>query len=106
MQLRTESDNDNARCRLWLDGELSIYHAAELKTALLQAIDDCRELELNLAGVTELDTAGAQLLILAKREADARGKRLLLGEYSPVALEAIERLNLAACLDARQETMP
>lgn len=52
------------RCRLALSGELTIYHAATLKAELLTALADLKQpLEMDLSAVTELDTAGVQLLL-------------------------------------------
>ena len=62
---------------LALDGELTIYRAAETRTGLLAALSDSPEgLEIDLAGVTEIDSAGVQLLMAARRDAQARGQWL------------------------------
>lgn len=78
-------------------GELTIFRAAELKTEWLQALEGAGSaLELDLAGVTELDTAGLQLLMVLKREAAAQGRTLRLHGHSPAVLEVFELLNVAA----------
>ncbi|MGM9512848.1 STAS domain-containing protein [Roseateles sp. DB2] len=85
-----------ARC-LHPQGELTIFRAAELKSEWLQALHDADgTLELDLAGVTELDTAGLQLLMMLKREATAQGRPLRLHGHSPAVLEVFELLNVAA----------
>ncbi|MEW6612563.1 MAG: STAS domain-containing protein [Pseudomonadota bacterium] len=89
-------DKENDICRLGIDGEMSIYTAAALKDALLQPLADCAELEVSLAGVSELDGAGLQLLLLLKREAARRDKALRLVAHSPATLEVLELCNLAA----------
>lgn len=81
---------------LALHGEFSIYQAAAGKERVLAALAETEELELDLAGVTEMDTAGIQLLILAKREAMAAGKTLRLTGHSPAVVEIIELFGLAA----------
>lgn len=83
-------------CRAQITGEVSIYHAVEFKERVLALLETCGELELNLAGVTELDTAGLQILLLAKREAERAGKGLHLIAHSDAAREVIELYNLAA----------
>jgi anti-sigma B factor antagonist len=80
---------------LHLQGELTIYTVAEQKTRLLDALARGDGLDINLSNVTEIDSAGLQLLILAKREATSAGKRLRLCEHSPAASELIELYNLA-----------
>lgn len=81
---------------LRIDGELTIFRAAELKPVLL---DDPAPLEIDLSGVTELDTAGVQLLMLAKATALAAQRELRLVAHSPAVTEVFELLNLAAYFD-------
>lgn len=90
-----------SRSSLQLDGELTIYRAAELKPLLLEAVgtaggDDALPLTLGLAEVTEIDTAGVQLLLLARREAAALGRPLLLQDPSPAVRDAFALLDLGA----------
>ena len=59
---------------LVIEGELTIFTAAEQKTQLLSFLKPLTTLEINLANVNEIDTAGLQLLILIKREAAHTGK--------------------------------
>ena len=73
------------RVRFRPEGELSIYTAADSKVALLNALAGAEDLEIDLASVTEIDTAGVQLLILLKREANRQGKRLVLTELYHLA---------------------
>ena len=78
-------------------GELTIYRAAELKDALLAeaALPGGR---LDLGGVTDIDTAGLQLLLLARREAAACGHVLPLQPVSAAVREGCEQLGLADLL--------
>lgn len=80
--------------RLHAAGEMTIYSAAELKPALLEALGQSDEIEIDLSGVSELDTSGVQLLMLVKREAVAAGKGLTLSGHSPAVLEVFELLGL------------
>lgn len=61
-----------------VEGELTIYRAAELKPALLEAVRTQEAPALDLSAVTEFDSAGLQLLLVARREAATLGKRLAL----------------------------
>lgn len=78
---------------LRIEGELTIFRAMELKPAILAtpALTD-----IDLSGVTDLDTAGVQLLMLAKKTALAQGGDLHLVGHSPAVLEVFELLNVAA----------
>ncbi len=80
--------------RLEIEGDLTIYAAADLKEKLLAALAEETEIEVNLARVGEVDTAGVQLLILAKREAARLGKELHLTGHSPAVLEALDLIYL------------
>ena len=86
----------HSNATLKLDGELSIYRAAELKDLLLARIEQGGPLDLDLSGVTELDSAGVQLLMLAKQAALARGLPLRLLAHSPTVVDVFELLNLGA----------
>lgn len=81
---------------LSLDGEINIYRAAELKTEVLDALRRAPVLEIDLAGVTELDTAGLQVLMLAKRTATEEQRELHLLNHSPAVVDIVEMLNLGA----------
>jgi len=82
--------------RISLDGELTIYRAADLKVSVLEALRKTRVLEIDLSGVTELDTAGLQVLMLGKQTATAEQRELRLLQHSPAVVEIIEMLDLVA----------
>ncbi|MCW2313958.1 STAS domain-containing protein [Rhodoferax antarcticus] len=78
---------------LRIEGELTIFRAMELKPIIL-AVPPVTEIDLS--GVTDLDTAGVQLLMLAKKTALAQGRDLTLIGHSPAVIEVFELLNVAA----------
>ncbi|HET6718930.1 MAG TPA: STAS domain-containing protein [Rhodocyclaceae bacterium] len=82
--------------QLTLLQDMTIYHALEQKTLLLDALAEGRTLELDLSQVGAIDTAGLQLLLLIKREAGRAGKQLKLTGHSPSVRELIEFTQLAA----------
>jgi anti-sigma B factor antagonist len=88
---------------LGLAGELTIQTAAEEKAGLLAFLDvtaaQACDVELNLADITELDTAGVQLLLMAKREARAQGRRLWLSEPSQTVVDVLGIAHLTAQLE-------
>ncbi|OAI25048.1 lipid asymmetry maintenance protein MlaB [Methylomonas koyamae] len=79
---------------LTIEDELTIFTAAEQKTGLLNFLGSGDDLEINLSQVSEMDTAGLQLLILAKRESARTGKALRFVMHSKVVLEILELANL------------
>ena len=82
-------------CRTQLSGELTINHALELKPKLLHDLERCTEMQLHLGGVSEVDTAGLQLLVLLKREAQRHNKTLRLIDHSPAVVEFLDLFDLA-----------
>jgi anti-anti-sigma factor len=87
------SDQDPAVLRI--EGELTIFRATELKPVLLAPTLR----EVDLSRVTELDTAGVQLLMLAKKTAQAAQRELRLVALSPAVIEVFDLLNVAAYFD-------
>jgi anti-sigma B factor antagonist len=79
-----------------LDGELTIYRAAEIKQTLLAALDASAVVEVDLSKVSELDSAGVQLLMLAKQTATAANRELRLTAHSPAVLDVMDLLNLGS----------
>lgn len=80
---------------LSLSGDLTIYHALEQKQLMLDALATTTELELNLSQVGEIDTAGLQLLILLKKEAQKAGKRVRIVAHSQPVSSVIDFCNMA-----------
>lgn len=83
------------RHRFTPNQDLTIYHALEQKTALLGALAATDELELDLLQVSEIDTAGLQLLILLKKEAQRAGKKVAIVAHSQAIRSVIDFCNLA-----------
>jgi len=77
-----------------VDGELTIYRAAELKPLLLALPPGDGAIELDLAQVSEIDTAGVQLLLLARREAQALSRPWQIGARSAAVDDALALLGL------------
>jgi anti-sigma B factor antagonist len=69
--------------RLTVDGDLTIYHADEIKQRLIEGVRANAVLELDLSHVGEMDTAGLQLLALAKRESERLEQRVRIVGHSP-----------------------
>ena len=87
--------------------ELTIYGAAELRAELLAALAATAPgatLTLALDDVCEVDSAGVQLLIAARRHAQASGAQLALTGHSAALLDALALLGLDANADAKRET--
>ncbi|MFB0773869.1 STAS domain-containing protein [Aeromonas salmonicida] len=79
-----------------VSGEMTIYTAAELKQALTPLLYRQQTLELDLSGVSEMDSAGLQLLLAAKKTMQRGGYPLHLVMHSHAVLDALELCQLAA----------
>lgn len=75
-------------------GEMTIYTAAEQKEQLMAFLEQEDSLEINLSHVSEIDSAGTQLLVLAKREAARAKKNLRFVMHSNPVIEILELANL------------
>ena len=84
--------------QLALTGELTIYEAANLKTLLLDRLNASKSLQVDLSGVTELDTSGVQLMLLLQREAAAASKPLQWVKHSQAVSQVLGLLNLGSAL--------
>ena len=95
MPASTDNSRSTPARTMRIEGDMTIYRARELKAELLNELNACQELEINLEGVSELDCAGVQLLALLKKEAELTNKSVRLTAHSRVTLEVIELLRLA-----------
>lgn len=59
-----------------INGAMTIGQASELKTGLLKAFEAGKPVEIQLAGVTEVDVTGLQLICSAHRSSVERGCEL------------------------------
>lgn len=82
--------------RLTLEADLTIYNAVDTKRQLLDAVHANKTVELDLSQVGEMDTAGFQLLVLAKRECQKLDRTLRIVAHSPAVREVIDFYNMAA----------
>lgn len=85
---------EGQHCHLAIESDMTIYEAAELKPTLLKSLASCQELEISLAQVGEMDSAGFQLMVLLKRESQAAGKQVKFVEHSPAVLDALDLYNM------------
>ena len=88
------SKKKDAVSKLVIEGELTIYTAAELKQKLADALDGAAAVEIDLAQVGEIDTAGLQLLLLAQREGTLREKNVIFSQPSQAVLDCWQLCNL------------
>lgn len=80
--------------RLQIAGDMTIYTALELKQQLVASLTAGPALEVDLSAVSELDTAGLQQLVLARRQAMRSGRPWRLVAMSAAVQEVLALLRL------------
>lgn len=78
-------------------GELTVRTVAEQKESLLAALETGQPVEVSLADVVEIDTAGVQLLLAVRREATGRQEPVRFVHPS----EAVQRVLTFCHLDTQ-----
>ena len=99
MQLQHEPQPDGGAL-LRLSGELTIYHATELWQALLALPAGSGDWTLDLSGVTDIDSAGIQILLATRRSLAARGAALRLAASGAATHAAFSLYGMADAFDA------
>ncbi len=92
---KSESAAADTPSRLVIEGELTIYTAADSKPKLLAALQ-APVTEFDLSQVTEIDSAGLQLLLLAKREARTAGIELNFTGHSTAVIDCFDLCDIGA----------
>jgi anti-sigma B factor antagonist len=77
------------------EGELGIYSARESKQQLLALLASAGGMQIDLQHVSLLDSAGLQLLVMAKQEATRRRIPLSLTNLSQPVTEVLDLCNLS-----------
>lgn len=93
MSIDVKCDSDVAQATL--TGELNIYTVAEIKAGLASCMELADRVEVDLFGVSDIDTAGLQLMLIAKREP---GKDVRFVNHPACVLRLIDLANLAGAL--------
>lgn len=87
-------EKNEEKCSLKINESMNIYSACDIKKKMFEGFSDCSEIEIDLSDVTEMDSAGFQLLILVRREAERLKKSLRIVSMSHVvsSLMALYRM--------------
>lgn len=89
LQIKTDGSNSFVR----IDGPLTIYEVAEFQQQITEAWPAEGELSIDLAGVSEIDTAGLQLLLALRK---SLGEQLTLQQHSNSVIELLDLYQLAS----------
>lgn len=89
LQVKTDGSSSWVR----IDGPFTIYEVAEFQQQLTEAWPGDGELIMDLAGVSEIDTAGLQLLLALRK---SLGGQLTLQQHSNSVIELLDLYQLAS----------
>lgn len=91
-----DNTSDSSPPALSIRGEFTIFTAMASKELLLNALTHsvATDIDIDLSEVTEIDTAGLQLMIMAKREASSQGKNVRFRRHSDAVLDLIDLCDL------------
>ena len=91
------TDENSSPPALAISGEFTIFTAADLKPRLLHAVIDAEseDVDIDLSEVSEIDSAGLQLMVMTKREALARGKNVRFVRHSDPVLDLVDLCDLS-----------
>lgn len=89
-----------AATALSIAGEFNIFTAMDTKARLLDAIaaapyEPDTEIGIDLSQVTDIDSAGLQLMVMARREAVRQGKRLHFVACSEAVADIVALCDMA-----------
>lgn len=95
MVAEKQAGNGERIHRTAIEGELTIFTAQAVRERLLAALAAGGEVEVDLSRVSEMDSAGVQLLVAAKREAAARRQPLHFTGHSPAVVDTLDLCDLS-----------
>jgi anti-sigma B factor antagonist len=82
-------------CKLILEGDLTIYQATEIYEKFKKQLAACKSIDIDLQSVTEIDTAGVQVMLAVKRKATLAGIPVSMTMHSEPVVEVFELMNIA-----------
>ncbi|GEM_PF-2559719 len=86
--------------KLSIEGDMTIPLVEELEEAILPVIGKCRQIEIDLSQVSEIDRAGLLLMVVLKLEAFTQNVGLYFTGHSEPVMEMLDLCDLGRLLDA------
>lgn len=78
-----------------VEGDFTIFTAQAVKEQLIAVLEQGREIEVDLSHVSEIDSAGLQIMIAAKCHAAARDKVIRFTGHSAAVLALFDLCDLS-----------
>lgn len=86
-----------------INGELTIYTAGEWRDRLVNEMAGNDDIRLEMAQVSEIDSAGLQLLLAVQRQAAGEGRQLHFGQCSSVVRALLDFAQLMQSLNVNMQ---
>lgn len=90
----TNQDDEASKAVLRFEGEMTIYTAMEQVERIREHFPKVETLEIDCTAVSEMDSAGLQVLMFAKHKAEANGIPFCLTGFSETVNEVLTLLQL------------
>jgi anti-anti-sigma factor len=102
-RLQITSNVQGNGLRLTISGEMNIYAALQMHHEFLNVLARDQNLEIDLSGVSEIDTSGFQQLYLLKRESEANRRSVRITAHSAATQEVLHLFGMNDYLGATRE---
>ena len=89
-----ETVNEASGCCIRINDELTLSTASLFARTLNEALESNRSVAIDLTGVTDIDCAGLQILLMARKEALLRNRVVRFIGHNPVVMECLHMMNL------------
>jgi anti-anti-sigma factor len=89
---------EGGRLQLRFSGDLTIYQAQEDHAALRAVMAGAEPVFVDLSSVTEIDSAGVQILLALREQARRQGREFSLGPCSPAVINVFRLFRLEETL--------
>jgi len=90
MKINATKNGDQVKAKL--QDSLDISTVSEARDNILQLLNSGKSIRFDLSSMTEIDTAGVQLVLAVRKEAVAQGKECRFVHPSPVVEEVFRAL--------------
>ena len=98
-----ESSRIDGACAVWVEGELDLAVVDEFLEWALACLDRSSAMEIDLHGVTFIDSSGLGALVRLRNEATATDKSLALVKVSAATHRLLEITGLSDAFDIRPD---
>ena len=93
------NEQDDSKTIISIQDEMTIYSVLEQKNNLYPHLKAGKELQIDLSEVSEIDSAGVQLLIFLKTEAQNKEYELSFIHHSQAVIDVFDIFNLSSFFD-------